>query len=159
MSENVGADFFDNIVAALNARDPYGKAVEVTEFRITKEHLALVHRMFFDWDDNAYDGAPAVGIKRPYGNSDVIGDVLEIVGHVNGMTDLDIQDKAVFDREGDLRYIDLPDGRRVTVDDLKRLHRETELVLQIGTFLLKFEEGLYRRPVAYDHQRWEKVSD
>lgn len=149
----------DNIVAALNARDPYGKAVDVTEFRITKEHLALVHRMYFDWNDNAYDGAPAVGLKRPYGNSDVTADVLEIVGHVNGMTDLDIQDKAVFDREGELRFIDLPDGRRITAEDLMRLHRETELVLQISTYLLKFETGLYRKPESYNRRKWERVSD
>lgn len=47
---------------------------------VTEEHIALLRRLYFRWDDDAYDGAPAVDIKRPYGNSDVLGDVAEILG-------------------------------------------------------------------------------
>lgn len=47
---------------------------------VTEEHIALLRRMYVNWDDDAYDGAPAIDIKRPYGNSDVLGDVAEILG-------------------------------------------------------------------------------
>lgn len=47
---------------------------------VTDEHILLLQRMYVDWADWAYDGAPAVNIKRPYGNSWVWGDVSEILG-------------------------------------------------------------------------------
>lgn len=35
--------------------------------------------MFVQWYDEAYDGAPGINIKRPYGNSDCYYDVIEIL--------------------------------------------------------------------------------
>ena len=50
------------------------------QFEVTEDHLKLVQRMYWQWDDHAYDGAPAVGLKRPYGNSDVMYDIAQILG-------------------------------------------------------------------------------
>lgn len=46
---------------------------------ITEDHLKLLGHMYVDWDDCEY-GAPAINPKRPYGNSDVPGDIAEILG-------------------------------------------------------------------------------
>lgn len=43
-------------------------------------HVKLLQRMYVHWDSDAYEGAPTIDIKRPYGNSDVLGDVAEILG-------------------------------------------------------------------------------
>lgn len=47
---------------------------------ITPDHLALLARMNFDWDDECEWGAVASDCKRPFGNSNVEGDVSEILG-------------------------------------------------------------------------------
>lgn len=46
---------------------------------IKPEHLTLIRRMNWWWDDSEY-GAPAVDSKRPYGNSGVLGDLRELLG-------------------------------------------------------------------------------
>lgn len=47
--------------------------------KITKDHVKLAKRMYVRWEDCEY-GAPSIDCKRPYGNSDVEGDVAEILG-------------------------------------------------------------------------------
>ena len=49
------------------------------EFELTEQHLALMKRMFVGWQDCEF-GAPEIDPKRPYGNSDVLGDIAEILG-------------------------------------------------------------------------------
>jgi hypothetical protein len=46
---------------------------------LTAEHLELARRMRVVWDNCEY-GAPAIDPKRPYGNSDVEGDIAGILG-------------------------------------------------------------------------------
>lgn len=47
---------------------------------VTSDHIALLSNMAFDWDDEMEWGAVSSDPKRPFGNSDVIGDVSEILG-------------------------------------------------------------------------------
>lgn len=47
---------------------------------VTEDHLKLLTRMDFDWDDECEFGGVASDFKRPFGNSDVLGDVREILG-------------------------------------------------------------------------------
>lgn len=47
---------------------------------VTEEHLRLLDRMRFDWDDELEFGGIASDFKRPYGNSDVVDDVSGILG-------------------------------------------------------------------------------
>jgi hypothetical protein len=53
--------------------------VSAQRFTLTREHLKLARRMYVEWDNCEY-GAPAINPKRPYGNSDVEGDIAEILG-------------------------------------------------------------------------------
>lgn len=45
---------------------------------ITEQHIKLLDQMYIGWEDCEF-GAPAVDCKRPYGNSDVYGDIGEIL--------------------------------------------------------------------------------
>jgi len=48
-------------------------------FEVKKEHLALLKRMCVGWQ-NCEFGALEIDPKRPYGNSDVLQDMIEIIG-------------------------------------------------------------------------------
>lgn len=48
----------------------------------TADHLTLLRRAWWDWYDCEY-GAPAIDPKRPYGNSDVDGDLAELLPHLS----------------------------------------------------------------------------
>lgn len=109
-------------------------------FTVTEDHVKLLQRMYVQWNDSGYYGAPAIGLKRPYGNSDVLDDIAEIVGY-----------KPTFDREGDLRDED--------EEHLLKLHRETEVVLQILLQNpLDFQVGKYQRSTIYGID-YKKVAD
>lgn len=47
-------------------------------FNLTNQHIALLRRANVTWGNAEY-GAPRIDPKRPYGNSDVEGDMLEIL--------------------------------------------------------------------------------
>lgn len=49
-------------------------------FELTAQHVALLRRANVRWSDGAYDGSPEIDAKRPFGNSDVVSDVAEIIG-------------------------------------------------------------------------------
>lgn len=108
-------------------------------FEVTEDHLKLVKRMYWDWDDSGYDGAPAVGLKRPYGNSDVTGDIVEILG---------------WDTPWE-QYDGYPDDE--TIDRALRIHREMVTVLQIATATLSWEPGMYEKTSTYDSTSWRRV--
>lgn len=80
-------------------------------FELTENHIKLLNRMYVYFDNNAYDGAPAVDIKRPYGNRSVELDIFEII---NGKEWND-------DNE-------MPSGIRA---ELINFHRETSTALQV----------------------------
>jgi hypothetical protein len=48
------------------------------EFTLTENHLKLLQKMWVGWSTCEF-GAPEIDPKRPYGNSDVIGDIHEIL--------------------------------------------------------------------------------
>lgn len=87
-----------------------------TQFTITPDHLALLQKMWVSWE-NCEFGAPSIDCKRPYGNSDVLGDIREILG------DTESSD-----------------------DDLTELHAEMETVLQIVVRLNGAQAGDYVAP-------------
>lgn len=49
-----------------------------TEFKLTTDHIRLIRAMNIRWCDVEF-GAPCVDPKRPYGNSDVVEDICEIM--------------------------------------------------------------------------------
>jgi hypothetical protein len=100
-------------------------------FLLKPEHLKLLAAMSWEWDDDAYDGVPAVNCKRPYGNSPPWhSDIAEALGVPEPSTD--DEREALFE-----------------------LHRETEQALQI---LVQHPTGAapgwYRNPGRGDQAKW-----
>lgn len=56
---------------------------------ITEDHIKLLKRMDFDWDDECEFGGVASDFKRPFGNSGVPQDVDEILGRPEETTTWD----------------------------------------------------------------------
>ena len=83
--------------------------MERITFTITEEHVKLLLRANVGWEDCEF-GAPSIDCKRPYGNSDVYGDIAEILG---------------FKRKEDEEFSD----KKCKIMD--ELHKEMETVLQI----------------------------
>ncbi len=110
----------------LDPRSTYDGLRLATEFTVTEYHLKLLRRAYVGWDDCEF-GAPAIDCKRPYGNSDVIGDIAEILG-TPGSGEID-------DESGDIPD---EDAARFT-----RLHGETATVLQIALATGEFRTGRY----------------
>jgi len=97
---------------------------------INSEHLKLLGRMVVCWEDCEYE-APTIDCKRPYGNSDVESDILEIIG-------------AKF----------LEEWTEQQREHARKLHKEMELVLQV---VIRFNSADLR---AYERKdfNWEKVT-
>jgi hypothetical protein len=109
----------------LSAEDIYDGLRSATEFTVTDDHLKLLRRAYVGWDGCEF-GAPAIDCKRPYGNSDVIGDIAEILG---------TPVERLLDEENEI----LPDAKAA----FTRLHGETAVVLQIALATGEFRTGRY----------------
>ena len=107
-------------------------------FTLTQEHLALVTRMFVEYDDCCEFGAPIIDPKRPYGNSDVYDDISNILGLEP--SECDKYEKWFSDEQ--TKY-------------MKELHKQTATALQIILRTQKFECGNYVAD-AYD-ENWRRV--
>jgi hypothetical protein len=110
-------------------------------FTLKPEHIKLLSRASVYFDDSAYDGAPAIDIKRPYGNSGGVEvDVAEILdrqpprcphcGEV--LTDADAQD-----------------------EEFKQLHRETADALAVILSARSFVPGVYEKHGG----QWRRVGE
>lgn len=93
-------------------------------FEITDEHLKLLKNSNVVWDSSEF-GAPAIYSKKPYGNSDVINDIFKI-----------LEWNEVDDIENKTRQAE-------------RLHKETEIALQICLSNQKFETGMFRHSMKF----------
>lgn len=102
--------------------------------RITESHLKLLKNMYVSWD-NCEFGAPTINCKRPYGNSGVISDILDI---------LDIP----YDNEN---------LNEALIDFAEKIHQDMEDVLQICLCLQTFEVGEYKKTNEYDSRSWVKI--
>jgi len=99
---------------------------EPKTFELTEEHLKLLRSANVRWDGNE-NGAPAIDSKRPYGNSNLLHDLAEI-----------LEVEGFIDHEGDERY------SATQVEDMERLHAETETALQIVLASGEFTPGTYQ---------------
>ena len=68
---------------ATDPRALFDVICDVKRFTVTDEHLRLLRRAYVFWDETEF-GAPGINAKRPYGNSDVYGDIAEILSLVDG---------------------------------------------------------------------------
>ena len=105
------------------------------EFTLKEEHLKLLKRMYVGWSECEF-GAPEINPKRPYGNSDVIGDIHEIL-------------------TGDTNSENISDE---LYDYYNNLHYDTQIALQIAVRTQQFKLGRYRKTELY-RQNWEFIGD
>jgi hypothetical protein len=116
----------------------------MTTFTITEDHLKLLRCMYVGWND-CESGTPEINSKRPYGNSDVVGDVREILGRSTtcptcGNTPSDSEEPADY-------------------DELWQLHVDTQTVLQIVLCTGEMRTGTYVQRNIYDSRSWERIGD
>lgn len=122
---------------SLNAYGHLRELERQKTFTVTEAHLKLLANANVSWDDIAF-GAPAIDPKNPYGNSDVLGDIAELV-HPELCSNRD-EVAAVAEQHQ---------------EELTRLHAGTAIALQIALQAGEFKAGTYR---LIDWSRWELVS-
>jgi hypothetical protein len=111
----------------------------IKEFTVTDEHLRLLRHAHVFWDEAEF-GAPSINPKRPYGNSNVYGDIAEI---------LDVPETEWADEDlnpsldAEWRFL--------------RLHVETAIALQIALATGEFRAGRYVRDDEWDRQHWRRA--
>lgn len=127
----------------------------VNSFEVTDFHLALVSGLSFTWIEGAYDGAPAVDPKRPYGNSDVLTDLALIYAESKGYRLINEDTYRMLFRKADGSLFQPDESFE---DWLFKVHREMPIVLQIlaSNNLVGIAAGVYREVAPYS-QRWEAV--
>lgn len=120
-----------------DTRALYDVIRDVREFTVSGEHLRLLRRAHVFWDEAEF-GAPSIDPKRPYGNSNVYGDIAEI---------LDVPETEWTD-EGPSPHLDA-EWR------FRRLHVETAIALQIALATGEFRTGRYVRD-KWDFSGWRR---
>jgi len=128
------------------------------KFEIKKEHLVLLQRFCVGWQDCEF-GAPEIDPKRPYGNSDVCQDMIEILGLKEikeGVYEFTLRDETWLLKGEDKHnlYLEGKDEARL-LDELEKLHKETEQVLQICLSAQQFKLGIYEANAYSDY--WKPV--
>ena len=111
------------------------------QFELTENHIKLLSHMYVDWYEGAYDGAPTINTKRPYGNSSVAYDVYEII----------------HGKEWDYGEYDEDEMPEEIYEQMLELHRETGTALQIVLCTKSFEPGLYELKSEWRSLSWGKV--
>jgi hypothetical protein len=109
-----------------DTRELFDVIRHVRDFTVTDEHLRLLRHAYVSWFDAEF-GAPSIDPKRPYGNSNVYGDMAEVLGLADG----ECQDEAEEDwppPEAKWRFL--------------RLHVETAIVLQIALATGEFRTAI-----------------
>jgi hypothetical protein len=107
----------------------------VKRFTVTKDHIILLQNMYVGWNDCEY-GAPSIDPKKPYGNSDVEGDIVKLLGFATSAGN----------------YVELPDELSTRA---RILHQEMEVVLAILLNNLSIKPGCYER-ILYGG-KWKPV--
>jgi hypothetical protein len=100
-------------------------------FELKEEHIKLLSHMWISWHEGYSEfGSPVIDLKRPYGNSNVIADMYEIL---EGESIDELVEQRVSYNEFEQRYY----------EKYKQLHKETETALQIVLHTKSFETGTY----------------
>ncbi len=108
-------------------------------FTLTEEHIKLLQELYFEWYEDFENPGIAINFKRPFGNGDMITDILEILGK----------------EAKECPYC----GERLDEELEERcetLYKETLTALKVILSTKKFEPGKY---VTRDGSNWEKVSE
>ncbi len=130
-------------------------------FTVKKEHLLLLKKTWVSWDDCEF-GAPEIDPKRPYGNSDVYQDMLEILGLKElkeGIYEFTLNNKKWL-LKGEDKYNIYLEGKdeESLLKELNKLHKELETTLQIVLSAQKFKPGRYIADDYDNNWRLDKSS-
>ena len=129
--------------------------MEKQRCQILPEHLKLIQRFIVGWCGDEF-GAPEIDPKRPYGNSNVYQDMVEILGTEKKGDKVwlfKLFGKEYYLSGNDEYNLELPEELKKSLD---KLHHETEQVLQVCLTLQKFETGTYEAE-AYT-ENWQLIS-
>ena len=108
-------------------------------FNLTDEHVKLLRRANVCWESEAYEGAPCIDVKRPYGNSQgVARDIADIL------------DWPLFKDAHGEEHLSAEQAARGLA-----LHRETETALTIILAFGTFTPGTYERADSW--MPWKPV--
>jgi len=106
-------------------------------FTLTQQHIDLLTNAYVDYNSHTETGAPYIDPKRPYGNSDVAGDIAAIL-------EIPLTEDEYGERDENQERA------------LLALHTETGTALQIILNCKTFEPGEYEKKSPYDHD-WKRV--
>jgi hypothetical protein len=107
------------------------------KFFLHNIHIILLRNLNIYWDRELYYGAVQIDAKRPYGNSDVWGHIVEI---------LEIDPNEVFDE--DHNYINGSEKL------LNAIHCQVCCALQVVLSTASFDTGWYRLTNKYKSNSW-----
>lgn len=119
-------------------------------FLVHPHHIALLKRIYFEQGESAYTkaGVPCVNQKRPYGNSAIEWDIIEICDLVPACERDDMQEEGI------------PDELYTRVEEIQR---EMTTVLQIlaANPETGIQPGMYNctKPWFLDWERSEEHTD
>ena len=112
------------------------------KIEIKNEHIKLLKSLCVEWNSEYYLGAPAVNIKRPYGNSDIIEDIARIIG------------LELFEDAGGDVHLSKEQERSCI-----KLHKEMEHILQIVCFNNGVKDGqIWERENKWDDWEMKKIA-
>lgn len=103
-------------------------------FILKEEHVRLLRAVSVDMSQ----GVPAIDQKRPFGNSDITGDMARILG---------VQDPSELDRKESARAYNL----------LTQIYRELGQALQVVLAAGSFVPGTYVQEREYDCHSWRRA--
>ena len=115
------------------------------KFILKEEHVKLLQHAEWRWEDCEF-GAPAIDCKRPFGNSDVITDVMEILEVKNATCPHcgEVIDESILDK-------------------YDALYRELETAVSVVFDVLSFTPGEYQLVETTDSRgcfdrRWQRIA-
>lgn len=123
----------------------YAKLTDLKEFDVAENHLKLIKRNQIEWvffSDGYIAGHFYQDCKRPYGNSDWIGDIAEILGIEPDCVDPNDEDNKWF--SDSLQYF------------LICHHIDMKIVMEILCQNLSIQKGKYQRNSIYGGE-WSLV--
>lgn len=114
------------------------------KFTLTEDHLKLAKRSHFGHDTNWFQfGGAAVGQKRPYGNSDIVGDIIEILGWSD--------EKEWNEEDGYWSF------NKQVEEKALAIHSEMATVFQIAACTLSWCAGVYECENDCDQLSWRRI--
>lgn len=112
------------------------------EHEVTADHLLLLQRLNLGWCSYAYQGAPGVDPRRPFGNGDLERDIADILGWT-------LETPAT---DGP------PALSQAQSFECVRLFGELLICLQILTSTLSLQPGRYVRAAKWSHGAYTRWS-